>query len=101
MVLARKWDSNRHVCFVKQCSEGPSLGYLDNVMSRFGHHLSPNERSSFSTSMTPHLQSATPGAFNPQHIVVGGTTIPVTTATNTTVSPTTTLSLGYDVQSNT
>lgn len=42
-------------------SSSSSLQYMDSVMSRFGHHLSANERSSFSQSMVPTLQSSAPG----------------------------------------
>lgn len=38
--------------------------YLDNVMSRFGHHLSPHQRTNISHSMVPTLQSATPAGYS-------------------------------------
>ncbi|KAG2236960.1 hypothetical protein INT48_002029 [Thamnidium elegans] len=36
--------------------------YMDNVMSRFGHHLSPNQRTSLSDSMISNLQPTKPGS---------------------------------------
>jgi hypothetical protein len=43
-------------------SQSPSApNYMDNVMSRFGHHLSPNQRTHLSDSMVSNLQSAKPG----------------------------------------
>lgn len=36
--------------------------YMNNVMSRFGHHLSPNQRTSLSDSMVSNLQPAKPGS---------------------------------------
>lgn len=36
--------------------------YMDNVMSRFGHHLSPNQRTHISDSMVSNLQSAKSGS---------------------------------------
>jgi hypothetical protein len=42
--------------------EGDTPHYLNNVMSRFGHHLSPNQRTFISDSMIPSLQSAKAGA---------------------------------------
>lgn len=35
--------------------------YMNNVMSRFGHHLSPNQRTYISDSMVSNLQSSQPG----------------------------------------
>lgn len=40
---------------------GGTPHYLNNVMSRFGHHLSPNQRTFISDSMIPSLQSAKAG----------------------------------------
>lgn len=36
--------------------------YMDNVMSRFGHHLSPHQRTHISDSMVSNLQSAKSGS---------------------------------------
>lgn len=36
--------------------------YMNNVMSRFGHHLSPNQRTSLSDSMVSNLQPTKPGS---------------------------------------
>ncbi|CDS02989.1 hypothetical protein LRAMOSA00391 [Lichtheimia ramosa] len=43
-------------------SSSPACGlqYMDNVMSRFGHHLSAHQRTSLSQSMVPNLQSGPP-----------------------------------------
>ncbi|CAO3589226.1 unnamed protein product [Absidia cylindrospora] len=39
-------------------STASSLTYMDNVMSRFGHHLSPYQRTQITNKMTPQLQNA-------------------------------------------
>ncbi|KAG2206265.1 hypothetical protein INT47_007278 [Mucor saturninus] len=36
--------------------------YMDNVMSRFGHHLSAHQRTHISDSMVSNLQSAKSGS---------------------------------------
>ncbi|KAI8889251.1 hypothetical protein K501DRAFT_282405 [Backusella circina FSU 941] len=52
--------------------------YLDNVMSRFGHHLSPHQRSNISHSMVPTLKSATAGptVFNTINTADAGKLVP-------------------------
>lgn len=50
--------------------------YMDNVMSRFGHHLSPNQRTHLSDSMVSNLQSAQPG---PGYLPLNKINIAVTT----------------------
>lgn len=48
---------------MSQPQRGGVPNYMDNVMSRFGHHLSPNQRTFISESMIPTLQSAKPGSY--------------------------------------
>ncbi|KAI9333731.1 hypothetical protein BD770DRAFT_477569 [Pilaira anomala] len=36
--------------------------YMDNVISRFGHHLSPNQRTTLSDSMVSNLQPTKAGS---------------------------------------
>lgn len=48
---------------MSQPQRGGVPNYMDNVMSRFGHHLSPNQRTHISESMIPTLQSAKPGSY--------------------------------------
>lgn len=43
-----------------------SLTYMNNVMSRFGHHLSPHQRHHFTSRMIPQLENASsPTTTNP------------------------------------
>jgi hypothetical protein len=74
--------------------------YLNNVMSRFGHHLSPNQRTNISDSMVSSLQSAKAGAsyespnnpasvtiFKPRPHTVGVTLNPYDVANPTVQQP--------------
>lgn len=45
-------------------SSNPSPQYMENVMSRFGHHLSPNEIRSISFTMTS-VKSSNGGGVTP------------------------------------
>ncbi|KAI9491253.1 hypothetical protein BDB00DRAFT_507012 [Zychaea mexicana] len=66
-----------------------SLQYMDNVMSRFGHHMSADERTSFSQSMVPVLQSSAPaGSRDPQRM--GATTAGLSMPSNNNAATTTT-----------
>ena len=63
-----------------------SLQYMDNVMSRFGHHMSADERTSFSQSMVPTLQSSAPAGTR-DHKRLGTTTAGLSMPSNTTSTP--------------
>ncbi|KAI9275709.1 hypothetical protein BDA99DRAFT_568341 [Phascolomyces articulosus] len=67
-------------------SQPQSLQYMDNVMSRFGHHMSADERTSFSQSMVPTLQSsAPPGSLNPHRMgTTTGLSMPTVNNNNNT-----------------
>jgi hypothetical protein len=38
---------------------------MNNVMSRFGHHLSPHQRHHFTSRMIPQLENASSPTTNP------------------------------------
>ena len=66
-------------------SQPQSLQYMDNVMSRFGHHMSANERSSFSQSMVPTLQSSAPaGTLQAQYLGTATAGLSMPTVHNST-----------------
>lgn len=67
--------------------------YMQNVYSRFGHHLSPNQRNYLSDSMISNLHSAKPGSLNNFTINSANTT---STTTNTHHIPPTTVTNNYN-----
>ncbi|KAI7879620.1 hypothetical protein K492DRAFT_178563 [Lichtheimia hyalospora FSU 10163] len=59
------------------------LQYMDNVMSRFGHHLSAHQRTSLSQSMVPSLQSSAPAYIHyAGWNTAAGTSMPPTNSNN-------------------
>lgn len=66
----------------------PQPNYMNNVMSRFGHHLSPNQRTHLSDSMISNLQSAKPGpGYLPvYHAAAASTSVSINIKTTTSTA---------------
>lgn len=52
------YSNSSHTSSSSVTTATSSLTYMNNVMSRFGHHLSPHQRTQITNTMIPQLQNA-------------------------------------------